>query len=169
MSSALKNPSSHPLRWYAIAALALVADQVVKTAVVWTTPLGWLHSVTFFFNLVHLLNPGAAFSFLAGAGGWQRWFFLAIAFGVSAGLMYVLTRPLPKLEGLAYSLILGGALGNALDRTFRGSVVDYLDFHLHGWHWPAFNIADMAIVVGVIAMVLQTFTSVEKAREATKG
>ena len=168
LSSAPKNPLSHPLRWYTIAALALVADQVAKTTVVWTTPLGWSHPVTSFFNLVHVLNPGAAFSFLAGAGGWQRWFFLAIAFGVSAGLMYVLSRPLPKLEGLAYSLILGGALGNAVDRTFRGPVVDYLDFHLHGWHWPAFNIADMAIVGGVIAMVLQTFTSVEKAREATR-
>jgi signal peptidase II len=126
-----------------------------------TTPLGWSHEVTSFFNLVHVLNPGAAFSFLAGAGGWQRWFFLAIALAASAWLVWLLARPLREFEGLSYSLILGGALGNAFDRAVRGQVIDFLDFHLRGWHWPAFNIADMAIVVAAIALVLQSLMSVE--------
>jgi signal peptidase II len=123
--------------------------------------LGWSHEVTSFFNLVHVLNPGAAFSFLAGAGGWQRWFFLAIALAASAWLVWLLARPLREFEGLSYSLILGGALGNAFDRAVRGQVIDFLDFHLRGWHWPAFNIADMAIVVAAIALVLQSLMSVE--------
>ena len=92
---------------------------------------------------------------------WQRWFFLAIAFAISAWLAWLLSRPLRKTEGLSYSLILGGALGNAFDRATRGHVIDYIDFHLHGWHWPAFNIADMAIVGGAIALVAQSFMSVE--------
>lgn len=92
----------------------------------------------------------------AGSGG-----FLAIAFAISAWLAWLLSRPLRKTEGLSYSLILGGALGNAFDRATRGHVIDYIDFHLHGWHWPAFNIADMAIVGGAIALVAQSFMSVE--------
>ena len=87
--------------------------------------------------------------------------FLAIAFAISAWLAWLLSRPLRKTEGLSYSLILGGALGNAFDRATRGHVIDYIDFHLHGWHWPAFNIADMAIVGGAIALVAQSFMSVE--------
>ena len=139
----------------------LVADQIAKSYIDMTTPLGWSHEVTSFFNLVHVLNPGAAFSFLAGAGGWQRWFFLAIALAASAWLVWLLARPLREFEGLSYSLILGGALGNAFDRAVRGQVIDFLDFHLRGWHWPAFNIADMAIVVAAIALVLQSLMSVE--------
>ena len=155
---------NHPLRkaqWYSLAIVAFAADQAAKTYIDMTTPLGWSHEVTSFFNLVHVLNPGAAFSFLAGAGGWQRWFFLAIALAASAWLAWQLSRPLRKLEALSYSLILGGALGNAFDRAARGQVIDYLDLHLRGWHWPAFNIADMAIVGGAIALVLQSLMSTE--------
>ena len=155
---------NHPLRrtqWYSLAIVAFAADQTAKSYIDMTTPLGWSYEVTSFFNLVHVLNPGAAFSFLAGAGGWQRWFFLAIALAAAAWLVWLLSRPLRKLEGLSYSLILGGALGNAFDRAIRGQVIDYLDFHLRGWHWPAFNIADMAIVGGAIALVLQSLMCVE--------
>jgi signal peptidase II len=113
--------------------------------------------VTPFFNLVHVLNPGAAFSFLAGAGGWQRWFFLAIALGASIWLAWMLSKPVRRLEALAYSLILGGAVGNGFDRVARGQVVDYLDFHLRGTHWPAFNIADVAITGGVVALIAVSF------------
>ncbi|MCO5336982.1 signal peptidase II [Delftia tsuruhatensis] len=81
---------------------------------------------------------------------------------VSVWLVCLLSRPLRRLESLSYSLILGGALGNAFDRAVRGQVIDYLDFHLRGWHWPAFNIADMAIVGGVIALVLQSLVSAEQ-------
>lgn len=161
-----------PLRkaqWYSLAVLALAGDQTAKTYIDTTTPLGWSHEVTSFFNLVHVLNPGAAFSFLAGAGGWQRWFFLAIALGASAWLAWQLSRPLQKLEALSYSLILGGALGNAFDRAVRGQVIDYLDLHLRGWHWPAFNIADMAIVGGAVALVLQSLMSVEKSAAAKES
>ena len=91
----------------------------------------------------------------------QRWQWLLIAL-VIGWLVWLLSRPLQKLEGLSYSLILGGALGNAFDRAVRGQVVDYLDFHLRGWHWPAFNIADMAIVGGAIALVVVSLLSAEK-------
>jgi signal peptidase II len=156
------NNAPRSAQWYSIAMLVFAGDQAAKSYIDMTTPLGWLQEVTAFFNLVHVLNPGAAFSFLAGAGGWQRWFFLAIALAASAWLVWQLYQPLQKLEALSYSLILGGALGNAFDRAIRGQVVDYLDFHLHGWHWPAFNVADMAIVGGAAALVLQSLVSGEK-------
>lgn len=143
--------------WFVLSLLVFGSDQAAKSYIDATTPLGWSHAVTPFFNLVHVLNPGAAFSFLASAGGWQRWFFLAIAVVVSAWLVWMLAKPLRKLEALSYSLILGGALGNAFDRAARGQVIDYLDFHLRGWHWPAFNIADMAIVGGALALVIVSF------------
>lgn len=150
---------SKKMQWYALAITVFLADQATKSFIDATTPLGWSREVISFFNLVHVLNPGAAFSFLAGAGGWQRWFFLAIALVVSAWLVRQLYSPLRKLEGLSYSLILGGAVGNAFDRAVRGQVIDYLDFHLRGWHWPAFNIADMAIMGGAMALVLVPLTS----------
>lgn len=149
-------------QWYSLASVLFAADQAAKIYIDMTTPLGWSRDVTSFFNLVHVLNPGAAFSFLAGAGGWQRWFFLAIALAASAWLVWMLLRPLRTLEAMSYSLILGGALGNGFDRAVRGQVIDYLDFHISGWHWPAFNIADMAIVGGAIALVLQSLVITEK-------
>lgn len=127
------------------------------------TPLGWSYKVTDFFNLVHVLNPGAAFSFLAGAGGWQRWFFLAIAVGASVWLAWMLAKTRDTREAFSFSLILGGALGNALDRAVRGQVIDYLDFHARGWHWPAFNLADMAIMGGAALLV---FASLRPARSS---
>jgi len=163
------NHFSRTAQWYALAGLAFAGDQAAKTYIAMTKPLGWSHEVTSFFNLVHVLNPGAAFSFLAGAGGWQRWFFLAIALVVSSWLIWQLSRPLQKLEALSYSLILGGALANAFDRAARGQVVDYLDFHLRGWHWPAFNIADMAIVGGAIALVLQSLLATQSPAAANES
>ena len=146
--------------WLALAALVIVLDQWSKDWIVARFALGDSQAVLPFFNLVRVHNPGAAFSFLAGAGGWQRWFFLAIALAVSAWLAWQLSRPLHKWESISYSLILGGALGNGFDRAVRGHVIDYLDFHLRGLHWPAFNIADIAIVGGAIALVLQSLVSV---------
>lgn len=153
-------------QWYSLASVLFAVDQAAKIYIDMTTPLGWSRDVTSFFNLVHVLNPGAAFSFLAGAGGWQRWFFLVIALAASAWLVWMLLRPLRTLEALSYSLILGGALGNGFDRAVRGQVLDYLDFHLRGWHWPAFNIADMAIVGGAIALVVQSLVSSDNATAA---
>lgn len=162
------NYLSKKMHWYALAIVVFLADQAAKSYIDATKPLGWSREVTSFFNLVHVLNPGAAFSFLAGAGGWQRWFFLLIALMVSAWLVRQLYCPLRKLEGLSYSLILGGALGNAFDRAARGQVIDYLDFHLHGWHWPAFNIADMAIMGGALALVFTSLISGERPTAANE-
>ena len=145
-------------------ALALVvafsiftADTLTKYLIHTYTPRGWSQSVTGFFNLVHVWNPGAAFSFLADAGGWQRYFFVTVAVMISAYLIWYLRKPLPALERWAGSLILGGAMGNGVDRGVRGYVVDFLDFHWRGWHWPAFNIADIGIVCGAGLMIFAAF------------
>ena len=159
-------PFPRNAHWYSLAIVTFAGDQAAKTYIDMATHLGWSHEVTSFFNLVHILNPGAAFNFLAGAGGWQGWFFLSIAMVASAWLVWQLSRPLRKLEGLSCSLILGGALGNAFDRAVRGQVIDYLDFHLRGWHWPAFNIADMAIVVGAIALAVHSLVSADNTAKA---
>lgn len=143
--------------WHLLALLVFGSDQTIKSFVDLNTLVGWTYPVTGFFNLVHLLNPGAAFSFLAGAGGWQRWFFLAIAVAASICLTWMLSKPRESTEALSFSLILGGALGNALDRVVRGQVIDYIDFHVGGWHWPAFNLADVAIVAGAALMVAASF------------
>lgn len=142
---------------YGIAALVFLSDQASKYAVHDLTPYGWQHPVTGFFNLVHVWNYGAAFSFLADAGGWQRFFFGGVAAVVSLWLIWMLRKPLPPLERLGCALLLGGALGNGLDRAWRGYVVDFLDLHASGWHWPAFNIADIGIVCGAVLMVLSSF------------
>jgi signal peptidase II len=113
--------------------------------------------LTGFFNLVHVWNTGAAFSFLADAGGWQRYFFIVITLGVSIILVVMLRKPRTRTEALGYSLVLGGALGNGFDRVVRGYVVDYLDFYWRNWHWPAFNVADSGITLGVFLLVLNTF------------
>lgn len=139
---------------YLIALLVFFADVLTKYLVHEFTPYGWSQPVTGFFNLVHLWNLGAAFSFLADAGGWQRLFFIVIAAVVSVWLIAALRKPMRFVEQLALSLILGGALGNGLDRAMRGYVVDFLDFYWRGWHWPAFNIADIGIVCGAAVMVL---------------
>lgn len=138
---------------YWIASLIFLADQASKYVVHEFTPYGWAQAVTSFFNLVHVWNYGAAFSFLADAGGWQRFFFGGIALLVSAWLIYMLRKPLAMPERLGYAMLLGGALGNGLDRGVRGYVVDFLDFHALGWHWPAFNVADIGIVCGAALLV----------------
>lgn len=163
----MKTKPNRTAPWYVLALLVLGADQAAKIYIDQSTPLGWSHVVTPFFNLVHVLNPGAAFSFLAGAGGWQRWFFLAIALVASLWLTWLLRRPSRTPEALAYSLILGGALGNAVDRALRGHVIDYLDFYLGRSHWPAFNLADVAITVGAAALILAALTENRAAREGT--
>ncbi|MDO8774465.1 MAG: signal peptidase II [Burkholderiaceae bacterium] len=143
--------------WYSVALAIFLADHAVKFWVHEYTPYAWSQPVTGFFNLVHVWNQGAAFSFLADAGGWQRFFFLIVALMVSAWLVWVLRKPHSTVDGLGYSLVLGGALGNGLDRAMRGYVVDFLDFHWQDWHWPAFNIADIGIVCGALLLVVSAF------------
>ncbi|MDP2132219.1 MAG: signal peptidase II, partial [Sulfuritalea sp.] len=141
-------------RWLALATLVVLLDQASKAWVL--ASFRYLESVvvTPFFNLVLVYNSGAAFSFLADAGGWQKWFFVILALGISAWLLSLLRQHAgERLLPLALSLILGGAIGNVIDRLRFDAVVDFLDFHLAGYHWPAFNVADSAITVGVVLML----------------
>lgn len=154
-------PSIWP--WLGIAAIVVLLDQITKVTVALLFEYGESLPVTSFFNLVLAHNPGAAFSFLAGAGGWQRWFFTAIAVIAVVVILYLLRRHAgQKLFCWALALILGGAIGNLIDRTLHGHVIDFLDFHFAGWHWPAFNVADMAIVGGAALFVLDELRRVGK-------
>lgn len=133
-------------KWFALAAVVLVLDQITKLAVVRVFSLHEVLEVTPFFNLVLVMNRGAAFSFLSNAGGWQREFFIVIALIASVWIAWLLRKHAGEtLFCLALSLILGGALGNVIDRVLYGGVIDFLDFHALGHHWPAFNVADSAI------------------------
>jgi signal peptidase II len=145
-------------RWLALATVVLVLDQASKAWVLATFRLMESQIVTPFFNLVFVFNSGAAFSFLAGAGGWQKWFFVVLALGISLWLLTLLRRHAQeRLMPAALALILGGAIGNLVDRLRFDAVVDFLDFHLAGHHFPAFNVADSAITVGVALMLLHQF------------
>lgn len=131
-----------------------MADQLSKAWIVHAVPLGGGAAVLPFFNVMHTKNTGAAFSFLADAGGWQRYFFMALALTVSLWISLMLLRgTMHRGESLGYSLILGGAMGNAVDRGIHGAVTDFLDLHAFGWHWPAFNLADMAITGGAALLI----------------
>lgn len=141
--------------WYLFAASLVGLDQATKYAIQVLLPLRSSIEVTLFFNLVHVLNPGAAFSFLADAGGWQRYLFVGLGAAVSAFLVFALWRGVrSRLETVAYIGLIGGALGNVIDRLRIGAVVDYLDFHWLGWHWPAFNLADIFVVCGAALLLL---------------
>ena len=145
-------------RWLALATFVVLLDQASKAWVLGTFRLMEHHAVTPFFNLVLVFNPGASFSFLADAGGWQKWFFVILALAISAWLLSLLRHHAQeRLMPTALSLILGGALGNVIDRLRFDAVVDFLDFHLAGYHWPAFNVADSAITVGVVLMLWHQF------------
>jgi len=144
--------------WYALALLLVVLDQLSKYWVSANFDYGSARAVTGFFNLVLTHNKGAAFSFLASAAGWQRGFFIVIALIAIVVISVLLARRVgDKLFCLALALILGGAIGNVLDRIVLGHVVDFLDFHFAGWHWPAFNLADSAITVGAVLLVADSF------------
>lgn len=140
--------------WWLVALAVVVLDHATKWLIQEHLPYATSIPITGFFNVVHYRNTGAAFSFLANAGGWQRYFFIVLAVVVSAVLAWMLRRPLPLGEAVAFSLIVGGALANALDRALRGFVVDLLDFHWRGWHWPAFNVADIAITCAAALLIL---------------
>ncbi len=123
----MDEPSLRKTQWYSLAIVIFAGDQAAKSYIDATTPLGWSHEVASFFNLVHALNPGAAFSFLAGAGGWQRWFFLAIAFAISAWLAWLLSRPLRKRKAFRTASFWAAHWATRSTRT-RGHVIDYIDF-----------------------------------------
>ena len=142
------------VRWYVLAAVVIVLDQISKQVVLASIQLGETIYVAPFWNWVLTFNRGAAFSFLASEGGWQRWFFTVLALGISAWLLALMHHHRhEKLLPAAFALIIGGALGNVYDRIVHGAVVDFLHFHYAGWSWPAFNLADSAITVGVVMML----------------
>ena len=142
--------------WLELSGLIIVLDQLTKFWVVSALKLGQSIELTGFLNLVFVYNPGAAFSFLSDAGGWQRWFFVVLAIAVSGWLTFLIRQhAAERLLPLAATLILGGALGNVIDRIRFGAVVDFVDVHAAGWHWPAFNVADSAISAGVTLLILQ--------------
>ena len=144
--------------WFAASAAVVAADRLTKWLI-----LGWLRpgdsvEITGFFNLVLVYNRGAAFSFLAGAPGWQTPFFVAVALIASGVVSWLLLRhPRQRLLCAGLALILGGALGNLWDRLAWGAVADFLDLHAFGWHWPAFNVADSAITVGAALVIVEGF------------
>ena len=148
-------------RWLWLSALVIALDQLTKQWIEGSFVMYETYPVTGFFNLTLVYNTGAAFSFLSDAGGWQRWFFMALAFGISSYLVYWLMQ-LKKSQvvlPLAIALLIGGAIGNAIDRAIHGHVVDFLDFYIQNWHWPAFNLADSAITLGVILFLWDSFFS----------
>ena len=141
-------------KWLVLSAAVIVLDRITKIAVMRAFTLHESVEITTFFNMVFVYNRGAAFSFLSDAGGWQREFFIGIALAAAVWITWLLRKHASQmLFCLALSLILGGALGNVIDRVMYGAVVDFLDFHVLGWHWPAFNVADIAISCGAVLLV----------------
>ena len=149
------------LKCLTISVVIIVLDQVTKWLMVSWLALYETVAVMPYLNLTMAHNYGAAFSFLAQAGGWQRWFFIVLAIAISIILIVWLAKlkPHAKLEAISLSLILGGAIGNVIDRIVYGYVVDFLDVYIGSSHWPAFNVADSAICIGAVLLILDSFKS----------
>ena len=158
------------LPWLGIALLVILSDQLSKTLIIGGFQLGDSHTVTSFFNLVRVHNAGAAFSFLAGASGWQRWFFVGLGLTATVFIVWMLKQHGgQRLFSGALALILGGALGNVIDRLLHGHVIDFLQFHwdwlapiFPGGYFPSFNIADSAITVGAMLLILDELLRVRR-------
>ena len=151
--------------WLGIAVAVVVLDQLTKTLIISRFVLGEGREITPFFNLVRVHNTGAAFSFLAGAAGWQRWFFIALGVAAAGFIVWLLARHGgQRLFGWALALILGGAVGNVVDRVLHGHVVDFIQVHWRGWYFPSFNVADSAITVGAALLILDELLRVRRAR-----
>ncbi len=153
------------MAWLGWAAVVLIVDQFTKVLILGYYQLGDGTPVTSFFNVVRVHNTGAAFSFLASAGGWQRWFFTGIGIVAAVVILWMLkTHAAQKLFAFAMASLLGGAVGNVIDRVLYGYVVDFLDFHWKGWHFPAFNVADSAITLGAACLILDELLRVRRGR-----
>ena len=162
---AFKSNSGSMLPWLGLALIILIADQFTKVLIVGYYRLGDSTTITSFFNIVRAHNTGAAFSFLADAAGWQRWFFTGIGVVAALFILWMLkSHPGQKLFSFALACILGGAIGNVVDRLLYGYVVDFLDFHWAGWHFPAFNIADSAISIGAACLILDELLRVRRGK-----
>jgi signal peptidase II len=158
--------------WLGIALIMILLDQISKVVVVGAFQLGDSREISSYFNLVRVHNSGAAFSFLANAGGWQRWFFVGLGAAATGFIVYMLRQhSQQKLFAWALSLVLGGAVGNVIDRLVHGHVIDFLDFHwpwlapmFPGGHFPAFNVADVCISLGAGLLILDELRRVRQGR-----
>ena len=151
--------------WLGLAFIIFLADQFTKTLILGYYQLGDSTYVTSFFNVVRVHNTGAAFSFLAQSAGWQRWFFTGIGAAAAIFIVTLLrSHSGQRLFAFALACILGGAVGNVVDRMMHGYVVDFLDFHIRGWHFPAFNVADAAITIGAVCLILDELLRVRRGR-----
>jgi signal peptidase II len=151
------------LPWLGLALAIFIADQFTKVLILGYYRLGDSTYVTSFFNVVRAHNTGAAFSFLAGAAGWQRWFFTAIGIAAAIFIVWMLrSHAGQKLFSFALACILGGAVGNVVDRLLHGYVVDFVQVHWRGWYFPAFNVADSAITVGAACLILDELRRVRR-------
>ena len=165
-----KSSGGGMLQWLGLAFIILLVDQFTKVLILGYYQLGDSTYVTSFFNVVRLHNPGAAFSFLADASGWQRWFFTVLGLVAAGVIIWMLkSHPGQKLFSFAMACILGGAVGNVIDRMAHGYVIDFLDFHwnwmapvFHGGHFPAFNVADSAISIGAACLILDELMRVRR-------
>jgi signal peptidase II len=153
------------LPWLGLALAILIADQFTKVLIMGYYRLGDSTYVASFFNIVRAHNTGAAFSFLAGASGWQRWFFTAVGIAAAVFIIWMLrSHAGQKLFSFALASILGGAIGNVVDRLLHGYVVDFIQVHWRGWYFPAFNVADSAITVGAACLILDELLRVRRTR-----
>lgn len=158
--------------WLGLAVLVLLADQLTKTLIIGSFQLGDSRTLTSYFNLVRVHNTGAAFSFLSSASGWQRWFFVGLGLAATVAIVWMLKRHgSQRLFSFALSMILGGALGNVIDRLLHGHVIDFLQFHwdwlspvFAGGYFPSFNVADSAITLGAICLILDELLRVKRSR-----
>jgi signal peptidase II len=149
--------------WLGIALVVLLLDQISKISITRLFTYGESMLVTGYFNLVLAYNKGAAFSFLATQDGWQRYLFSGLGIAAALFIVYLLRKHAgQRMFCWALALILGGAVGNVIDRLLYGHVIDFLDFHVGGWHWPAFNVADSAICVGAVLFVIDELRRVNK-------
>ncbi len=165
MAKVTRSSGGGMMPWLALALIVLIADQFTKVLVVGYYKLGDATTITSFFNVVRVHNVGAAFSFLAGAAGWQRWLFTGIGIVAALFILWMLkSHAGQKLFSFALACILGGAIGNVIDRVVYGHVVDFLQFHYAGWYFPSFNVADSAITIGAAALILDEIRRVRRAR-----
>jgi signal peptidase II len=158
--------------WLGLAVLVLLVDQLTKTLIIGSFQLGDSRTLTSYFNLVRVHNAGAAFSFLSTASGWQRWFFVGLGLVATVAIVWMLKRHgSQRLFSFALSMILGGAVGNVIDRLLHGHVIDFLQFHwdwlspvFAGGYFPSFNVADSAITLGAICLILDELLRVQRSR-----
>ena len=162
---ASRKPRGALLPWIGIAVIVILVDQFTKTLILGMFQPNDSHTVTSFFNLVRVHNTGAAFSFLAGAAGWQRWFFVVLGALAALFIVWMLrSHGGQRLFSWALALILGGALGNVIDRLIHGHVVDFIQVHYANSYFPSFNVADSAITVGAALLILDEIMRVRRAR-----